>query len=54
MFGNPLVYRSIQYYDEYENEMDHIHQLLGTFGISTISGIAYEANFELIILGISE
>ena len=42
-----------KYYDEYENEMDHVPQLLGTFGVSTISGIAYNVNWEMIILGIN-
>ena len=35
------------------NEMDHVPQLLGTFGVSTISGIAYNVNWEMIILGIN-
>lgn len=42
-----------KYYDEYENEMDHVPKLLGVFGVSTISGIAYNVNWEMIILGIN-
>lgn len=36
-------------FDEYGNEIYKEQYLLGTFGVATISGIAYEINKELII-----
>lgn len=38
-----------KYFDEYGNEIFKEPYLLGTFGVATISGIAYEINKELII-----
>lgn len=38
-----------KYFDEYGKEMLHEPRLLGTYGVSTISGIAYKVNKELII-----
>ena len=41
-----------KYYDEYGNEMESEPQLLGTYGVATIRGIAGKINQELIIAGI--
>ena len=38
--------------DEYGKELVHQPQLLGTYGVATISGIARQINQELIIAGI--
>lgn len=38
-----------KFYDEYENELNYIPQLIGMFGVSTITGIAYNVWQELII-----
>jgi len=38
-----------KYFDEYGKELFQEPYLLGTFGVTTISGIAYEINKELII-----
>lgn len=38
-----------KYYDEYQTELDYIPVYLGIFGVSTITGIAYEIWIELII-----
>lgn len=38
-----------KFFDEYGNELANIPQLLGTYGVATISGIAMEINQELII-----
>lgn len=39
------------FYDEYENELKNEPYLLGTYGVATISGIAYVINQEMIISG---
>lgn len=39
------------FYDEYENELKNEPYLLGTYGVATISGIAYGINQEMIISG---
>lgn len=41
-----------KYFDEYGNEIKFEPQLLGTYGVATISGIARKINRELIIAGI--
>ena len=41
-----------KYFDEYGNEIKFVPQLLGTYGVVTISGIARKINRELIIAGI--
>ena len=41
-----------KFFDEYGKEIDKEPQLLGTYGVSTIYGIAMEVNQELIIAGI--
>lgn len=41
-----------KYFDEYGNEIAHEPQLLGTYGVATIIGIARKINQELIIAGI--
>ena len=41
-----------KYFDEYGNEIKFAPQLLGTYGVVTISGIARKINRELIIAGI--
>ena len=38
--------------DEYGNELSEEPNMLGTYGVSTISGIARRVNQELIIQGI--
>ena len=38
-----------RYYDEYEEELDHIPRYLGIFGAATIIGVAYDIWVELII-----
>lgn len=38
-----------KYYDEYGSELNKIPKHLGIYGVSTISGIAYKINQELII-----
>lgn len=38
-----------KYYDEYEVELKHNPKYLDAFGISTLTGIAYEIKIELII-----
>ena len=35
--------------DEYGNEIVREPELLGTFGVATITGVSYEINVELII-----
>lgn len=41
-----------KFFDEYGNELLNQPRLLGTFGVTTISGIAKKINQELIITGI--
>lgn len=41
-----------KYFDEYGNEINSEPQLLGIYGVATISGIARKLNQELIIAGI--
>lgn len=41
-----------KYFDEYGNEIKFEPQLLGTYGVATVSGIARKINRELIIAGI--
>ena len=41
-----------KFFDEYGNEIHVEPYLLGTYGVATISGIAYGINQELIIAGI--
>lgn len=38
-----------KYFDEFGHALNHIPEFLGTFGVSTIIGIAYKVNKELII-----
>ena len=38
-----------KFFDEYGNELANVPQLLGTYGVATISGIAMKINQELII-----
>ncbi len=38
-----------KYFDEFGNDLSHVPEFLGTFGVATIMGIAYELNIELII-----
>lgn len=40
-----------KYFDEYGKEIFREPKLLGTYGVSTISGVAYKINKELIIDG---
>lgn len=41
-----------KFFDEYGNEINKEPYLLGTYGVATISGIAYGINKEMIISGI--
>ncbi|MCR5824058.1 MAG: hypothetical protein K6G60_06470 [Lachnospiraceae bacterium] len=41
-----------KFFDEYGNDIHEEPYLLGTYGVSTISGIAYGINKELIISGL--
>lgn len=41
-----------KFFDEYGNDIHEEPYLLGTYGVATISGIAYSINQELIIAGI--
>lgn len=41
-----------KFFDEYGNEITNEPQLLGTYGVATIIGIAGKINQELIIAGI--
>ena len=41
-----------KFFDEYGNDLDCEPQLLGTYGVATISGVARKINQELIIAGI--
>lgn len=38
-----------KYYDEWGKELEYVPDLIGTYGVLTISGIAYKINVELII-----
>ena len=41
-----------KFFDEYGNDINNEPYLLGTYGVATISGIAYGINKEMIISGI--
>ena len=41
-----------RFFDEYGDDIHEEPNLLGTYGVATISGIAYRINQELIIAGI--
>ncbi len=41
-----------KYFDEYGNDIHNEPYLLGTYGVATISGIAYSINQEMIIDGL--
>lgn len=41
-----------KFFDEYGNEIANEPQLLGTYGVATIAGVAVKINQELIIAGI--
>ena len=41
-----------KFFDEYGNDIQEEPSILGTYGVATISGVAYSINQELIIAGI--
>lgn len=47
-YGFYSIYRK-KYFDEYGKEQKYQPKLLGTYGVATISGIAFDINIELII-----